>query len=153
MREPTYPAPKLGRGLRRALRASQGHVRGSLCVFRDGVPVSLDAPAVDGAVYAVVPARARLGAPEPYTLPLPPELVEAIAERAAELVLERQHSDDDGWLRGAEQIAAYIGCAPDRIYALSSAGRMEPVHRDGSALVARKSDLDGWITRGGGKRP
>ena len=86
-------------------------------------------------------------------LVVPPDLVEAIAERAAELVAERVDAgSDDGWLRGAERIAAYIDAKPDRVYALASARRI-PVHKDGSALVARKSELDRWIESGGGKRP
>jgi len=58
----------------------------------------------------------------------------------------------DGWLRGAEQIASYIDSPVSRVYALTSAGRI-PVHRDGSALIARRSELDGWVCDGGGKRP
>ena len=56
------------------------------------------------------------------------------------------------WLRGAEAVAAYIGAPRSRVYALASAGRI-PVERDGSALVARTDDLDGWLRAGGGKRP
>jgi hypothetical protein len=92
------------------------------------------------------------GQPAP-NLPIPAELVDLIARRAAEIVAERTApGDNDGWLRGANKIAAYIDCNPDRVYALSSAGRI-PVERDGSALIARKSDLDAWIRSGGGVRP
>jgi len=59
---------------------------------------------------------------------------------------------DDGWLRGAEAIAAYIDCPVSRVYKLSSAARI-PVEHDGSILVARKSVLDAWIRAGGGKCP
>lgn len=41
------------------------------------------------------------------SLPIPDEFVEAIAERAAELI-ERQAGPEDGWLRGAGRIARYI---------------------------------------------
>ena len=58
----------------------------------------------------------------------------------------------DGWLRGAVAIAAHIGCPRSRAYALVSAGRI-PVGRDGSALIARKSELDAWLRAGGAKRP
>lgn len=58
----------------------------------------------------------------------------------------------DGWLRGADKIATYVDCPRSRVYALASAGRI-PVERDGSALIARRSDLDDWIRSGGGKRP
>lgn len=59
---------------------------------------------------------------------------------------------DDAWLRGAEKIAAYIDCPRSRIYALVSV-HLIPVHHDGSALIARRSELDRWLRRGGGRRP
>lgn len=81
------------------------------------------------------------------------ELVERIAHRAAELLAERSNEPtEDGWLRGAERIAAYIDAPRSRVYALVSARRI-PVHRDGSALIARRSELDRWLLRGGGLRP
>lgn len=80
------------------------------------------------------------------------ELVELIARRAAELVAERQAGrEDDVWLRGADKIAAYIDSPRSRVYALASAHRI-PVHRDGSALLAKRSELDQWLRRGGGLR-
>jgi predicted RNase H-like HicB family nuclease len=57
----------------------------------------------------------------------------------------------DGWLRGADRIAAYIDAPRSRVYALASARRI-PVHRDGSALIARRSELDRWLLQGGGLR-
>ena len=87
------------------------------------------------------------------TVGLPPQLVEEVAQRAAELVAEKNGSGaNDGWLRGAERIASYIDAPASRVYALTSAGRI-PVHRDGSALIARKSELDDWVRSGGGRRP
>ena len=81
------------------------------------------------------------------------ELVERIANRAAELVAEQSgEPSDDGWLRGAERIASYIDAPRSRVYALVSASRI-PVHHDGSALIARRSELDKWLLRGGGVRP
>lgn len=85
---------------------------------------------------------------------VPDELVERIAQRAAEIVAERQQPADDGWLRGAEAIAAYIGSPRSRVYALAGTRPSRiPVHRDGSALLARRSELDRWLLDGGGKRP
>jgi len=87
------------------------------------------------------------------TFALPPELLEQIAERAADLLAERQTEDtEDGWLRGADRIAAYIDAPVSRVYSLSSAGRI-PVEHDGSALVARRSELDAYVRSGGAKRP
>lgn len=80
------------------------------------------------------------------------EIVERIAERAAELLRQRQEGDVEGWLRGADKIASYIDSPRSRVYALVSARRI-PVHHDGSALIARRSDLDAWLRAGGGRRP
>jgi len=81
-------------------------------------------------------------------------LIERIALRAAELAQQRDgdRSADDGWLRGASKIAAYIDCSRSRVYALVSARRI-PIHHDGSALIARRSELDRWLRAGGGRRP
>lgn len=81
------------------------------------------------------------------------ELIEQIARRAAVLIEEGSREDkEDGWLRGAERIAAYIDSPRSRVYALVSAHRI-PVHHDGSALIARRSELDEWLRSGGGRRP
>lgn len=80
------------------------------------------------------------------------DLVERIAHRAAELLAGRASAPgEDGWLRGAERIAAYLDCPRSRVYALASARRI-PIHRDGSALIARRSELDEWLIGGGGVR-
>jgi hypothetical protein len=77
-----------------------------------------------------------------------------LADKLAPLLMDRlaPQASDDGWLRGADQIAAYIDSPRSRVYALASARRI-PVQRDGSALVARRSELDSWLRSGGGKRP
>lgn len=81
------------------------------------------------------------------------ELVERIAQRAAEILAKQSGEPaEDGWLRGAERIASYIDAPRSRVYALASAKRI-PVHHDGSALIARRSELDRWLLRGGGRRP
>ena len=80
------------------------------------------------------------------------KLVDAITAQVAELVAVPDSEPEDGWLRGADRIAAYIDSPPSRVYALTSARRI-PVHHDGSALVARRSELDRWIRDGGGRRP
>jgi excisionase family DNA binding protein len=80
-------------------------------------------------------------------------LIDHIARRAAELVQQLEDgSAADGWLRGADKIAAYIDCSRSRVYALVSARRI-PIHHDGSALIARRSELDDWLRAGGGRRP
>ncbi|MBS1679264.1 MAG: hypothetical protein JST08_17955 [Actinobacteria bacterium] len=80
------------------------------------------------------------------------DLIERIAERAARLIGERSgRQGSDGWLRGADKIGAYIDAPRSRVYALASAHRI-PVHHDGSALIARRSELDEWLEGGGGLR-
>lgn len=78
------------------------------------------------------------------------QLAEALAPRLARFINNAEASN--GWLRGAEEIAAYIGSPRSRVYALASAGRI-PVERDGSALIARRSELDAWLRAGGARRP
>lgn len=85
-------------------------------------------------------------------LELGDKLIERAAERAAELIAEREvQRASDGWLRGADKIATYIDAPRSRVYALVSARRI-PVHHDGSALIARRSELDAWLLNGGGRR-
>jgi excisionase family DNA binding protein len=89
----------------------------------------------------------------PIAIDIGDELVEQIARRAAELIAERQVArKEDAWLRGADKIAAYIDCPRSRVYALASAHRI-PIYRDGSALIAKRSELDTWLQGGGGLRP
>ena len=74
-----------------------------------------------------------------------------LADKLAPLLVDRlvAPATGEGWLRGADEIAAYIGSPRSRVYALASARRI-PVQRDGSALVARRSELDSWLQNGGG---
>ena len=52
------------------------------------------------------------------------EFFEQIAHRVAELLMEQAaETSDDGWLRGAKKIAAYLDCPDSRVYALASARR------------------------------
>lgn len=83
------------------------------------------------------------------TLGVPDELVEAVAQRAAELVADRQAPSP--WLdvKGA---AEYLACPTSRVYALTSASRI-PHHRDGSRLLFRSDELDRWVRDGGARRP
>lgn len=88
----------------------------------------------------------------PLRLEIDEELIEQIAERVAQLIDVRPElASEDGWLRGAERIGAYIDAPRSRVYALASARRI-PVHHDGSALIARRSELDRWLAHGGGLR-
>jgi excisionase family DNA binding protein len=78
--------------------------------------------------------------------------LEAIAQRAAEIVAERlERNDADGFLDVAGA-AEFLACKSDRIYALKSAGRI-PFYKDGSRLLFDKAELREWVRNGGGKRP
>lgn len=84
------------------------------------------------------------------TLDLPGELVERIAERAADLVAERQSSVSH-WLT-VDEAAEYLRCPKSRIYSLVSARRI-PFVKDGSRTLFDRAELDTWLRNGGGKRP
>lgn len=99
------------------------------------------------------PAPTRAGGPSngALSLALPPELVEVVAERAAEIVAERLAPLTEPWV-GVDQAAEHLACPKSRIYALVSAQRI-PHEKDGSRLLFRRSDLDEWLEQGGGTRP
>jgi hypothetical protein len=87
-------------------------------------------------------------------LALPDEVLEALAQRVAAILADREAPAADGWLRGADAIASYIDAPRSRVYALATCNPPRiPVERDGSSLLARRSDLDRWIRDGGGVRP
>ena len=77
------------------------------------------------------------------------EQLSEIAKRAVQMM----DAPADGWLRGAQKIAEYIDAPVSRVYGLAGSTGRIPVERDGSALIARKSELDRWLRAGGGKRP
>jgi excisionase family DNA binding protein len=84
-------------------------------------------------------------------LELPPELVEQIAQRAAQLVAEQRAAVDDGYVDVAGA-AEFLACPSSRIYALVSANRI-PHHRDGSRLLFDRGELRDYVRNGGAKRP
>jgi excisionase family DNA binding protein len=90
---------------------------------------------------------------DPLNVSLPPEFLEAVAQRAAEILAERQGEPvaDDGYL-DVDGAAAFLACGKGRIYDLVSARRI-PVHRDGSRLLFDRGELRRWVLEGGAKRP
>src|SRR5262249_19127834 len=71
-----------------------------------------------------------------------PEVVEAVAERAAVIVLEQlaaPTSAESEFLTVSEA-AAVLRCKPQRIYDLLSAGRLTR-YKDGSRVLVRRADL------------
>ena len=81
------------------------------------------------------------------TLELPEALLEAAAERIAELVSERMPAPADGspWL-DFEGAMAYLGFTRDRLYKLTAA-RAIPFRkkRYGQGLLFHRGELDRWV--------
>jgi len=75
--------------------------------------------------------------------------LEELRSRLAALESE----NGDGWLRGSEQIGAYVGLSGVAVRRRKTEGEAIPVSRQGRDLVANKADLDVWIRNGGGSRP
>lgn len=79
------------------------------------------------------------------TLPIPPELVEAIARRSAELVLERiGEAAARPELLTPEQAAEFLCCDVQRIYDLCSDGRLHR-YKDGARLLISRSELEEYV--------
>lgn len=75
-------------------------------------------------------------------IPLPPELVDEIARKVADLISDR-HAPTPDYLTPAEA-ADYLRCKPQRVYDLTSQGRL-PVCKDGSRSLYRRTDLDAYL--------
>jgi excisionase family DNA binding protein len=74
---------------------------------------------------------------------LPDELVERIAQRAADLLAERQGTNLSPWL-DTKAAAAYMSCPVSRIHDLVQLRKLEP-RRDGRRLLFRRADLDAYL--------
>lgn len=83
------------------------------------------------------------------TIPLPPELVEAIVDKATEQVLERIDAlathDQREWFN-VESAADYLDVSPERVRKLQ-ARREIPYHQEapGCRVLFRRVDLDEWM--------
>lgn len=75
-------------------------------------------------------------------LDVPDSLIEAVAQRAAAIVLEAQ--DAPSPYLSTEQAADYIAAKPARVHDLVALGRLTP-RRDGRRLLFRRADLDAYI--------
>ena len=78
-------------------------------------------------------------------LTLPPELVERIAERAAELLAERQRPTEPELLTVAE-VAEHLRCKPQRVYDLVSQARLTCL-KDGARVLVSRGDLFAYLER------
>jgi excisionase family DNA binding protein len=90
----------------------------------------------------------------PVSFALPPEFVEAVAQRAADLLADRMSPPVEPWI-GVDEAAEHLACPVSRIYRLVSLakGRQAnpvPYCKDGQRLLFRRSELDAWAGRGGG---
>jgi len=79
------------------------------------------------------------------TIVLTPEQVDAIAGRVAELLAERQPTDDS--YLDAVEAAEFLSTSRSRVYDLVQLGKLEPV-RDGRRLLFRRSALRAYVEGG-----
>jgi excisionase family DNA binding protein len=85
-----------------------------------------------------------MNADSTLTLAVPPEMVERIAERAAEILAARQTpTAASPWLTTAGA-AEHLACRADRIHDLVQLGKLIP-RRDGRRLLFRRADLDAYL--------
>jgi hypothetical protein len=85
--------------------------------------------------------------PEPLALTLPAELVEAIAQRAAELVVE-QLGNGSPWLT-REAAARYLSLPVSRL----EKDKAIPCHREGRRVLYHRDELDAHLSRSLDKPP
>lgn len=80
----------------------------------------------------------------PVSMTFPPELIEQIAQRAAQIAAQSQPSPDTGGYLDHAGAAEYIAANPRRLYDLVSA-QVVPVYKDGSRNLYRRCDLDAYV--------
>lgn len=78
------------------------------------------------------------------SLGVPPELVEAIAGKVAEMVAAQAPEQPDPYMR-IEEAAEYLRCPISRIRDLKDQGKLRH-YRDGRRLLFRRADLDAALT-------
>jgi excisionase family DNA binding protein len=77
---------------------------------------------------------------EPLALSLSPEAVEVIADRAAELVIQRLEREASPWLTRA-RAATYLGLPLSRL----EKDKTIPCHRDGRRVLYHRDELDAYF--------
>lgn len=78
-----------------------------------------------------------------FALHLPDDVIDEIARRAAALVVGASSETGSPYMTVAEA-AAYARCKRQRIYDLVSARRLTR-YRDGSRVLVRRDELDGYL--------
>lgn len=90
----------------------------------------------------------RLLTARDLTITIPEELVEAIAQRAAAIVLERRREEPAArWLYGAKAAAEYLCWPVKRVTNMVAAGTL-PHHRSGARLMFSTAELDRCVRDG-----
>jgi excisionase family DNA binding protein len=79
---------------------------------------------------------------------LPPELIDAVAERVLRVLDERVPSHQH-WM-GVAEAAEHLCCSKHRIYHLVSERRI-PHEREGARLLFDRQALDAWVRLGGAR--
>jgi excisionase family DNA binding protein len=85
---------------------------------------------------------------EPVAITVPADLIEAIAQRVADLLREQDHQlreDGSPWL-DFESARAYLGFSQDTLYKLTAA-RAIPCRKKarGQGLRFHRDELDSWM--------
>jgi excisionase family DNA binding protein len=82
---------------------------------------------------------------EDCSIPLPPALIEQLAEQVAHRLADRISPPPEEWVT-AERAAEHMACGRERVYELASRGEI-PFGEDGRRKLFRLRDLDAYITR------
>jgi hypothetical protein len=84
-----------------------------------------------------------------FNLPVPPELIAAIAEQVAEQLAERQPAPPEPYwdAERAARYLAYGGDQPRKWMSEFAARRGVRTYRDGRRLLFRREDLDAALRR------
>jgi excisionase family DNA binding protein len=88
--------------------------------------------------------EARAAQPLALTITLPPDELDALALRVAELLDERH---DDGFL-DVDGAAAFLDLSRKAVYRLVERHQL-PHHRAGGRLLFDRAELRAWVERGG----
>ncbi len=78
------------------------------------------------------------------SLPLPPELLDALAVRLVDGLANRLPDPAEPYL-GVAEAAQHLACPTSRIYELKAQGRVR-YFNDGRRLLFRRADLDACLT-------
>ena len=78
------------------------------------------------------------------SVPVPDELLEAIAIRAAEIVLARSKAVDRSPYLTTREAAEYLRCAPQRVHELVCRGALTR-RKEGGRLLLDRAEVDALV--------